>query len=103
MIGISETWLSENNQNVYDIKGYLRINNCSPGKWEVMFFLLFNASLKYCRRDDLSTVNNSIESIFVDASSHPLTQTKCVTLLYTDRQILIYAYFLRICRRYLRI
>ena len=44
------------------------------------FFVFFNESLEYWRRNDLSSMNNYAESIFVDVSPHPLTQNKCVTL-----------------------
>ena len=79
-IGVSETWLNETNQNLYGIKGYSQVNNYRPEKRGGRFSLFFNESLEYCRRNDLSFINNSIESICVDISPHPLTQNKCVTL-----------------------
>ena len=68
-IGVSETWLNETNQNLYGIKGYSQVNNYRPEKRGGCVSLFFNESIEYCRRNDLSFMNNSIESIFVDLSS----------------------------------
>ena len=69
-IGVSETWLNETNQNLYGIKGYSQVNNYRPEKRGGGVSLFFNESLEYCRRNDLSFMNNSVESIFVDISPH---------------------------------
>ena len=37
VIGLSETWLNETNQNLYGIKGYSQVNNYGPEKREVLF------------------------------------------------------------------
>ena len=71
---------SKTNQNLYGMKGYFQINNYRPEKRGGGVSLFFNESLEYCRRNDLSIMNNYIESIFVDVSPRPLTQDKCVTL-----------------------
>ena len=66
-IGISETWLHEHNQALYNISGYSFISNVRQHKLGGGVGLFIKTDLQFKLRNDLQSTNSKLyESIFVE-------------------------------------
>ena len=68
IIGLSETWLHEFNQDLYFIEGYNHIHKVRSGRMGGGVSLFIMKSLPFTIRQDLSNFNDVIESIFIEVS-----------------------------------
>ena len=65
-IGLSETWLTESNKEIYHLKGYNVATACRENKKGGGVALFIQKSLSYRMRDYLNVLNDNIEAIFVE-------------------------------------
>ena len=66
-IGISETWFSSNSDvNLYSLPGYSLVTNSRSGKKGGGVALYVSSQMEYLVRHELNTMNNLLESIFVE-------------------------------------
>lgn len=67
-IGLTETWLSTSNANLYDLKGYKHVYKCREEKkgGGVSLFVINDMDIKV--REDLSVIDSHIEALFVEVS-----------------------------------
>ena len=66
VIGLSETWLSDDDVNSFNPISYNVESACRSQKLGGGVSLLLNKSLRYSRRNDLSVMTSSIECLFVE-------------------------------------
>ena len=66
LIGLTETWLDKNNQDLYSIPGYNMINNFRQESKGGGVSVLRHESLVHKERTDLSLMNDDIECVFTE-------------------------------------
>ena len=79
-IGISETWLTPNNCDLYDRDGYTHCKKYRANRRGGGISLFIKDTIKYKERHDLDLVSDPTESIFIEID-------KC--LYKTDRNIIV--------------
>ena len=76
IIGISETWLTANNESCYAISGYNSEHLCRNSKRGGGVSIFIKANIKYKRRTDLDIINDNIEAIFIEIKSEEFNTKK---------------------------
>ena len=66
VIGISETWLSENNADLYDLSGYVTIKCCRKERRGCGVSLYIHEGISFATRNDLPYFDTEMESIFTE-------------------------------------
>ena len=66
VIGISETWLSENNAGLYDLSGYVTIKCCRKERRGGGVSLYIRDEIPFTTRSDLAYFDTEMESIFIE-------------------------------------
>ena len=66
VIGLSETWFNENNHDLHSICGYTVVSNYRTKRVGGGVSLLIDSDLKMLIRNDLNSMSESIESVFVE-------------------------------------
>ena len=66
LIGLTETWLDKNNQDLYSIPGYNIISNFRQESKGGGVSVLLHESLVHKERTDLSLMNDTIECVFTE-------------------------------------
>ena len=61
VIGISETWLSENNADLYDLSGYVTIKCCRKERREGGVSLYIHEGNSFATRNDLPYFDTEME------------------------------------------
>ena len=69
IIGLSETWLNQDNNDLFTIQGYSCVNNYRTSKTGGGVSLFLKDHLQYTLRADLSIFNESLESVFVEINN----------------------------------
>ena len=80
IIGISETWLNEDNVNLYGISGYESFHNVRSCRRGGGVSIFVKNDITCNRRDDLSVCYDYVESIFVELDKNTTGHTKNVIL-----------------------
>ena len=71
-IAISETWLTNDNIELYNLPGYNMIGKCREKKRGGGVSIIIKESIKYKVREDLSMFNTYIESLFIETNNNVL-------------------------------
>ena len=66
VIGISETWLNENNADLYDLNGYVTIKGYRKQKRGGGVSLYIRDEISFATRNDLGFFDSEMESIFIE-------------------------------------
>ena len=66
LIGISETWLNENNVDLYDLNGYVKIKGCRKERRGGGVSLYIRDEISFATRNDLGYFDSEMESIFME-------------------------------------
>ena len=66
LIGISETWLNENNVDLYDLNGYVTIKDCRKERRGGGVSLYIRDEISFATRNDLGYFDSEMESIFIE-------------------------------------
>ena len=72
IIALTETWLCDDNIDLYSIKGYKSVNSTRLGKRGGGVSLHIRDDILFTSRDDLSVNNDIIESSFIEISKSEL-------------------------------
>ena len=66
IIALTETWLTEDNKNIFHLPGYSFISKCRDGKRAGGVGIYVHDDFNFVLRDNLSISNSCVESLFVD-------------------------------------
>ena len=66
LIGISETWLNENNTDLYDLNGYVTIKGCRKERRGGGASLFMRDEISFATRNDPGFFDSEMESIFIE-------------------------------------
>ena len=66
VIGISETWSSENNADLYDLSWYVTIKCCRKERRGGGVSLYIRDEIPFTTRSDLTYFDTEMESIFIE-------------------------------------
>ena len=66
LIGISETWLNENNVDLYDLNGYVTIKGCRKERRGGGVSLYIRDEISFATRNNLGYFDSEMESIFIE-------------------------------------
>lgn len=69
IIGLSETWFNEANHDLYNLDGYNCVSNYRSHQSGGGVSLLLNKDLTFVLRQDLTMMNASFESIFIETTN----------------------------------
>ena len=67
LIGITETWLTKNNFDLYNLSGYSFLEKHREDRGGGGVGLFIPDNMNFIHRNDLSLFNNTIESLFIEA------------------------------------
>ena len=68
-IGISESWLNENNKELYHWNCYNTLSKCRPSKKGGGVSLYINEKIPFIERHDLNVFNEYTKSVFIEIES----------------------------------
>ena len=66
VVGLSETWFNENNHDLHTLCGYTVVSNYRTNRVGGGVSLMIDSDLKMISRNDLNSMSDSIESVFVE-------------------------------------
>ena len=91
LLGVTETWLKDDDCNLYDIEGYNKLNKHRQNRSDGGIVIFLKGSIEYTIRNDLITFNEHIESAFVEISKEHMNAKKILSLeLFIEFQIQIW-------------
>ena len=83
LIGISETWITDNSTNLYDISGYKFLNINRKNKIGGVVGLYVKGHIQFKVREDLSIAKEDIvESLFIEFKTNDKADPIVVGVLY---------------------
>jgi len=78
IIGLSETWLTENNKDLYGITNYVSLHECRQDKRGGGVSLFIHNSVDFKNRPDLNQFNDCIESLFIEVDGRSVGKDRNV-------------------------
>ena len=79
-IGISESWLNENNKELYHLNGYNTVSKRRLSKTGGGVSLYINEKIPFIERHDLNLFNEYIKSVFIEIDKSKLNVEKNVII-----------------------
>ena len=76
IIGISESWLTEDSKDAYYINGYNNIHLCRKNKRGGGVSLFIKPGISYTRHTDLDIINPFAEALFIEIKKVEFSTTK---------------------------
>ena len=76
VIGISKTWLNENNADLYDLNGHVTIKGCRKQRRGCGVPLYIRDEISFATRNDLGFFDSEMESILIEIDKDMFT-TNC--------------------------
>ena len=99
MIGVTETWLSDSNCELFDIPGYNFIEKHRNEKTGGGLGIFCQNSIQFTLRDDLSLFTEYLESVFIEIPSYAfhLGQTVLIGTIYRPPGMDLYQFNTLLC------
>ena len=69
-IGLSETWLDDNKEEFYDIKGYSSVNRYRKDKKDGGVSLYIRKGITFMLRNDLDYFDSEMETVFIEIDKY---------------------------------
>ena len=91
LLGVTETWLKDDDCDLYDIEGYNKLKKHRQNRSGGGVAVFIKDSIDYTIRNDLITFNEHIESVFIEIYKEHMNAKKILSLeLFIEFQIQIW-------------
>ena len=80
IVGLSETWLNENNSDMYQIEGYESVSKFRTERRGGGVSLYVRRGVEFKRRSDFELIKDENECIFIEINGHSVGQVQDIIL-----------------------